>query len=168
LSVHELARSFIALLDSVLLPRSCAYVVGPLASGLAHYEALSAGLDVSPLRRKNEERFQAFSEHLRANLACPVFNPAILRVAGWSDAEHGLFFLDVIEKYAREAWLLDGWEYSRGATKEFIHCAMLGITCRDEQGGIVGPEEGRVRINEAVSHVEALGLDASKLRARLL
>jgi hypothetical protein len=101
-------------------------------------------------------------------LPYPVFDPGILRVEGWTDAQYGAFFIQILERIVKEAWFLDGWEFSHGATKEFMFCVKLGIPCFTEGGQIIDVELGRSMIRKASDYVDALGLNGSRLRSRLV
>ena len=149
------------------MPRSCAYVAGPLDSGGAYYEKVAVGLVSPKVREENEKRLGGFVEHLRSTLPYPVFDPGTLKVDGWTDAQHGAFFIRVLEKVAKEAWFINGWEFSHGATREFMHCTSLKIPCLNEMGGIIDLNAGRMMIGNAAEYVSSLGLDASRLRSRL-
>src|SRR5947209_8314570 len=106
---QQLQTVLLTLLDSILQRRSCAYVAGPLESGLGYYEQLATGKAVN-VRDENQKRLAKAVQQLRAVLPYPVFDPGVLRIHGWSDAEHGVFFIQVMERYAKEVWFLDGWE----------------------------------------------------------
>jgi hypothetical protein len=163
----DLNSTLLALLDSVLLPRSCAYIAGPLESGLSYYEQKVAGSQNPKVREDNERRLKVFAQTLRARLTYPVFDPGTFRIDGWTDAQHGAFFLQVIERIVKEAWFIDGWQFSHGATKEFMFCLKLEIPCFSETGQILGLEAGRSLIYKAAEYLETLGVDSSRLRSRL-
>ena len=165
---EQLSSALLALLDSVLLPRSCAYAAGPLDSGRGYYEKVAAGLPNPRVRTENERRLKSFVQILRTRLPYPVFDPGILRVEGWTDAQYGAFFIQILERIVKEAWFLDGWEFSHGATKEFMFCVKLGIPCFTEGGQIIDVELGRSMIRKASDYVDALGLNGSRLRSRLV
>ncbi len=155
------------LLDSVLNPHSAAYVSGPLDSGRLFYESLAKYSNpVADIRQRNQERLTEFAQKLRCRLPYPVIDPGPLRVHKWKGADYGIFFLEVLERYANEAWFIDGWEFSTGATKEFILCISKGIPCFTESGEGLTPHAGKLLVADAVSFIDALGLDSSKLRSR--
>lgn len=163
----ELSLGLLTLLNSVIPPNSCAYVAGPLESGREFYEHSAKGISCAQLRPENTRRFNLFVKELRARLVYPVFDPSIFIVKGWTAAEHGEFFLRVVSSLAKEVWFLEGWEFSSGATKEFVLCCQLGISCRDATGNAISCERGAILIQQAADHVESLGLDASKLLSRI-
>jgi|GEM_PF-2549753 len=154
------------LLDSVLEPKSCAYVAGPLDSGKEYYERLAAGEELLPMRKENEERLREFVRSLRKRLAYPVIDPGRLRISAWAGPDYGVFFLDVVQRYARECWFLNGWEYSTGATKEFVFCCATQTPCLSEFGERLTVPEGLRLINGAADLVRRLGMDDAKLRSR--
>jgi hypothetical protein len=155
------------LLDSVLAPQSCLYVAGPLNTGRQFYDLLARGVASPVVRPKNEAALTAFADTLRRRVHEPVIDSGRLSVPSWSGADYSEFFLDVIARYVRQVWFLDGWEYSHGATKEFVLCHSRGIQCLNQAGAPLSREAGMLLIAEAVTHVESLGLDASKLRRHL-
>jgi hypothetical protein len=167
MNFDEMSGLLFQTLESVLPARSCAYVAGPIDSGPAYYGALSSGVDASHVREENEQRLRAFVDLLRARLDCPVFDPSILRIESWTPNQHGDFFIRVLERFAKEVWFIDGWEFSHGATKEFVNCVRLGIPCLNEAGLVFDAPLGEALIREASDYVDSLGLDGSRLRSRL-
>jgi hypothetical protein len=157
------------LLDSVLIPNSVAYVAGPLDSGQLFYKLKSQKQSsLSLIRERNQYNLTNFAKQLRTKLTYPVIDPGLLRIPGWTNHDLGKFFLEIVERYAKEVWFLDGWEYSHGATKEFLFCVTKGISCFDQSGTLLTAESGKQLITKAAEYVSQLGLDSSKLRSRLL
>ena len=152
-------------LRSVVAPRGGAYVAGPLNTGPRLYE--EAPLEARAIRAANDLDMRAFVAQLRETVRRPVIDTSQLRPLGWSDRQIGEFFLAVLSELAGEAWFIDGWEFSRGATKEFEHCIRLGIPCFGGNGEALPSSSGMQLITEAIVRVEAHGEDASRLRARL-
>jgi hypothetical protein len=89
-----------------------------------------------------------------------VIDPGPLRVDGWSPRQIGDFFLQTIGRYAREAWFIDGWEYSSGATKDYLHCATLGIPCFAENGKPLDPNQAVALLASAVEVISRLDVSA--------
>jgi hypothetical protein len=158
---------FFQILDSVLEVKSCAYIAGPLNTGRTYYERTAAG-ELNPhVRPENEKRMHDFAETLRKMVQYPVFNSGLLKITEWSGQNYGTFFLEVISRYARECWFLDGWEYSTGATKEFIFCCTIQTPCFTESGRIVTIPEALQLIGNAADVVRDLKLNDAKLRSRI-
>jgi hypothetical protein len=155
------------LLDSVLQPRSCAYVAGPLDSGRALYERGACG-DGQPMRAENQNLLSAYAMELRKRLEYPVFDPGLLKIEGWSGREYSVFFLEIIRRYAKECWFVNGWEYSTGATKEFVFCCSIQMPCLTESGERLTIRDGIDLIQEAADCVHNLNRDDAKLRSRVL
>lgn len=156
------------MLDTVLEPRSAAYVAGPLASGRLHHADRSTlvrpDLD---LRAVNAQRLSAFAMNLRRRLDCPVIDPGILNVPGWS-ADHYLDLLsEVLRRYVREAWFIDDWQYSDGATAEYVLCLQIGTPCLTQMGEDLPVDSGHRLIRHAADDFAARGLDDTRLRSRL-
>jgi hypothetical protein len=164
---QQLNSILLALLDSALLAKSTAYAAGPLDSGRRFYEQLASGVPKPEVRQQNQQRLSLFVQRLRNALSYPVFDPGVLRVPLWTDAQHGSFFLRVIEKIAKEVWFVDGWEFSIGATKEFVYSCKLRLPCLDERGNEINLQLGKKMIRDAAEYVRGLGLDASKLMSRI-
>lgn len=159
---------FFQILDSVLEAKSSAYVAGPLNSGRTYYERSAAG-DPNPyVRPDNEKRMHEFTATLRKMVPYPVFNSGLLKIPEWSGQNYGAFFLEVISRYARDCWFLDGWEYSTGATKEFIFCCTIQIPCFTESGKNVTIPEALQLISTAADVVRDLKLSDAKLRSRIV
>jgi hypothetical protein len=160
------AEELFQILDSVLEPKSCAYVAGPLGSGRAYHERIALGDRRPAVRAENESRLSGYVLNLRKRLGCPVFDSGLLKVSGWSGRDYGTFFLEVIRRYAKECWFMDGWAYSIGATKEFVFCCTIQTPCLAESGERLIVEEGMRLIHEAADFVRGLGLNDAKLRSR--
>src|ERR1035437_2158966 len=160
------AGALFQILDSVLGPKSCAYAAGPLDSGRAYYERMAAGDHDPTVRAENEIRLDGFVLHLRRRLEYPVFDSGLLKIPDWSGREYGTFFLEVIRRYAKECWFMNGWEFSIGATKEFVFCCTIQTPCLTESGERLMQQEGLRLIRDAADFVRGLGLDDAKLRSR--
>lgn len=163
----DVARICLDLLESILDHGSAVYVAGPLDTGRDYYGALATHGNIDLVRLANQRRLSMFANSLRAAKTCPIIDPGQLRVPTWHGADYSNFFLEVIRRYAREAWYVDGWEYSSGATKEFTHCIQWQIPCYDERGDSLSVEGGAALIRAAVEDIERMGLMAEKLRSRL-
>jgi hypothetical protein len=61
---------------------------------------------------------------------------------------------------------MNGWEYSIGATKEFVFCCTIQTPCLAESGERLILQEGLRLIREAADFVCGLGLNDAKLRSR--
>jgi hypothetical protein len=161
------ARSLFQVLDSVLSAKSCAYVAGPLESGRAYYERLAAG-DLSSVREENEKRLSDVVLRLRKQLHYPVFDSGLLKIPGWSGKDYDVFFRETIRRYAKECWFVDGWEYSTGATKEFVFCFVNETLCLDEAGRPLTVDAGTRLIRDAADFVSSIKLNDAKLRSRIV
>jgi hypothetical protein len=156
-------------LASVVGSEGAAYVCGPLSTGRAYYELISQDKlrEADSIRLVNEQAMRRFAESLRRRLRCPVIDPALLRIPEWSSKEIGDFFIQVIDRFVCELRCMDGWEFSRGATKEFQFAMVRKVRCLDERGNALGAREGIALITAAQRHVSSLGLDSSRLQARV-
>lgn len=157
------------IVDSLIHKNSAIYVAGPLESGKEYYELTASGnYTQGQIRPKNQVKLTNFAISLRQKLNQPVIDPGILKIPGWEGRDYGTFFIKVIENYAKEVWFMDEWEFSGGATKEFQFCVINGIRCCNERGDALTSEIGRIMIKNAISYVEELNLDSSRLKSRLL
>ena len=150
---------------SVVPAKGGVYVAGPLNSGPRLYSGRAG--HVTAVREANDRDMRAFVTKLRSASFGPVIDSSRLRPRGWSDRAIGDLFLTILSEFVREAWFMDGWEYSRGATKEFLHCLRFGIPCRLADGHPLSLRDGLDRQAQAVADIEARGFDAMPLRARL-
>jgi hypothetical protein len=163
----QATQSLFQALDSVLAPNSCAYVAGPLESGKAYYERLAAG-DLGSVREENEKRIGEVVLRLRTRLLYPVFDSGRLKIPGWSGKDYDLFFREIIRRYAKECWFVDGWEYSTGSTKEFLFCFVNTTPCLDESGTRLTVDAGIRLIRDAADFVSGMKLNDAKLRSRIV
>lgn len=164
-SMHNIC---INLLRSVLSPKCAIYVAGPLDSGLLYFESiLQQKLSPDEIRAKNQERLTEFVGTLRLREHSPVIDPGLLRIPNWTGHDYGKLFVEIIEIFAKEAWFLNGWEFSNGATKEFMFCISNRIPCYDEKKGTLTQEKGMSMIENAVTYLESRGVDVHNLRSRL-
>jgi hypothetical protein len=155
-------------INSILGPHSTAYVSGSLETGRSYYESLAKNGTAEPhIRDKNQERLTNFVKELRFRLEYPVIDPGLLKISGWSGSNYDSFFKKVIGRYVKEVWFLDGWEYSSGSTKEFIYCISNKIRCLTQSGTELTSEAGKLLICQAVSYINKLGLESSKLSSRI-
>jgi hypothetical protein len=135
-------------MGSVLEPHSACYVAGPIAGG---------GPTLFPARpndrarqeHENRIRLAESASSLRSILPIPVIDPGLLVVSGWEGEDYSRFFLEVIARFVKEIRFLDGWEYSLGATKEFVFGRRRGIDCLTFQGEQISLEMGQAAILNA-------------------
>lgn len=153
---------------SVTGPKACRYAAGPLTSGRDFVEAQAARLpiDSERLRAKNQERLTAFVATLRSSSPAPVIDPGLLQVPGWGGAAYSTFFLRVIDELCFEVWLLDGWAFSRGVTKEVLFAFDRGIPCFDQSGERLTVTAAVDGVDQAISVTAAAGVDAAVLMRR--
>jgi hypothetical protein len=164
----ELTDLLLAAIGSVANPRSCRYVAGPLTTGPEYYEQLAAGdLDADAIRMAGEQRIRELVERLRRQSAMPVVDPGLLRVSDWSNKVYGDFFLRVLERFGAEVWLAENWEFSTGATKEYLFAVERAIPCFDALGRPVLPGQATQLIGQAAERVRRLGIQTDLFDRRL-
>jgi hypothetical protein len=164
-----LQRYLLEAVASVVPLRGGAYVAGPLAAGRRYFELLASGQETaaSSIRQRNEEEMKIFVAALRSRLPYPVIDPGLIKIDDWTAREIGDFYLKIIELFVGEIWLMDGWEYSRGATKEFQFALAHGVRCLDSHGTPISADDGHKMISEVVAHLNKLGIDPSRFIERL-
>ena len=154
------------MLDSVLDHRAAAYASGPLQTGRLYYEAragrLPAGFDV---RKFNGTRLSRFARQLRDKLPYPVIDPGLLVVDSWTGGDYLDLYLEILGRYAKEIWFIDGWQYSSGATAEYRAALEAGMPCLDSSGERLSPNRAEALISGAVDHIGSLGLEANVILA---
>lgn len=161
----EVSRICFLILDSIIDQKSAAYVAGPLDTGKAYYHQRIGPTE--NVRQINQGRLTQFARQLRTRISYPVIDPGVLQVSFWSGSDYSTFFLQVIERYAKEVWFIDGWEFSIGATKEFKYCVSWGLPCFDERGTPLSPENGKTLILQAASYIADSGYDTSKFKSHI-
>lgn len=168
-SQELLQRYLLDAIGSVVPPRGGAYVAGPLATGRRYYELVAAGQEVaaSKVREENEGKMKAFVVSLRHQLSYPVIDPGLIKLDGWTSWQVGEFYIRVIELFVKEVWFMDGWEYSRGATKEFQFAIDNDVVCLDSRGVVISSEEGCRMISDVVLHLRQLGINPSRFVDRI-
>lgn len=168
LSYDELSDLLLDALRSVVDERSATYVAGPLATGRRYYDELLAGIpNVEDVRRSNERSMRRVVSELRGRLGWPVIDPGVLRVNHWSPSEHGTLFLRVVADLCRDVVFVEGWEFSSGATKEFVFAQEQGIPCLDSSENIITLEQGRLLLQDAMTVVGQSGGPVEVFERRL-
>lgn len=166
--IDDSAAILMTMLQSVLRPKTALYACGALTTGASFYlTPPDTRVDSDKLRLINQKNLTRFAERLRETRPEPVIDPGLLRVRGWTGDHYGSFFLEVISIFAKEIHLCDGWEYSRGSTKEFVYGIQNGIPFYAEDGERVSLHNGFNLISEAVRNIEKYGHSAERLRRRL-
>jgi hypothetical protein len=160
-------EALIAAMQSVAAPHSCCYLAGPLTTSEAALMG-RADLSLAEIESRNRARMQEIAGYLRRRLTYPVIDSSVLQVPGWAGSDYGRFFLRVIEELCFEIRFIDGWEYSMGATKEFVYSQKLRISCFDENGAGLTVDAGIRLIEIAVRKMESVGIENSRYAGRLL
>ncbi len=167
-SNDDLSRLLLTALKSVLEPKSAVYAAGPLDTGKLYFEAIASGTHDPSIRIRNQAALSAFVAAIREKVRpAPVIDPGLLQVEKWTPREIGVLFLESITLFAKEAWFIDGWEYSTGATKEYLHCVSIGTPCFTQSGMPLSMDLACSLLTKAIDFIASIGLDAAKLRERL-
>lgn len=159
-------ETLLAAMQSVAAPHSCCYLAGPLTSSEAKLMG-RAQLSWAEIESRNRARMQEIAAILRRRLTYPVIDSSVLQVPGWAGPDYGRFFLHVMEELCFEIRFIDGWEYSMGATKEFIRAQELRMPCFNQNGAQLTVEAGIKLIETVVGNMESAGIENSRYVARL-
>lgn len=162
-------RHLLEAIGSVVPPHEAAYVAGPLATGQRYYELLASGDSeaASRVRQENEVAMGRFVSTLRTKLSYPVIDSGVMKIENWAAREIGELYLKIISSFAKEIWFMDGWEYSRGATKEFQFGVANGVSTLNSSGKTLSAEQGCRLIKAAAARLMALGIDATRFVDRI-
>ena len=153
---------------SVVGRHSCCYVAGPVTSSLEIL--LSPEVDGNSresMVKANRQRMHEVVDHLRGKLSVPVIDPGLLIVDEWEPRDYGAFFLRVLEELSCEVRLMNGWQFSFGASKEVVHAAKLGLPCRSIDGEAVTVSHAVELLSGAVETLGARGMDRSRFVQRV-
>lgn len=157
--------------------REAEYVSTPLSTGLGFiewYRSIGKQLtrDADAYRRAHEAsviavnalRARHFIERLRTERRI-VIEPTSLNLPHWTQNDYRHLWGQLIERYARRVWLLDGWQFSSGCAFEFYVASQSGIETLSQHGTYISRRQGSQMIADAVIQTESLGLSADFLRA---
>lgn len=170
LTCAALADLLLDAMGSLVDDPVCRYVAGPLATGREYYDLVGRDeFDGEELRQKNAGEMRRFVRRLRAaHPTVPVIDSGVLRVPMWTGSQHGEFFLEVIERMCTEVVFMDGWEFSLGATREFVFAQRICRRCVDQSTkDELSADYGAALIRSAVHTVEKLGHKGERLRSRI-
>ncbi len=161
----------VAMLGSVLQPRSATYVSSPITSGrrLLHWhispQRTEQRFEEMVLRPNLEDAVTAITR-IRASVRQPVIDPTALpSLVGWSQDDYRYLWRLVIESFANEVVFLDGWAYSSGCAYEFLIATTLELMTRSLNGSRISLLEAIDSIRIAENETSSVRADASFLRA---
>jgi hypothetical protein len=97
-----------------------------------------------------------------------VIDPSsLIDISGWGQKDYHAFWVGVIDQYAERILFLDGWQYSDGATTEFIAAIRLGLPTFTEHLSPLTVDDGKDLLRVAIEEYESVGLDPKLLRRSL-
>lgn len=166
----EVRTNFLRGLGCVLSPHSATYVAMPITSGRRFIqwhrrsgkslsgEAYNQGL-LHEVEEPNKRRGHEYVIGLRARRqkhgGRPVIEPASLSVSGFDQSHYIALWTAVIEQFAAEVILLDGWQYSVGCSTEFSVAHLNSLAVTDEKGHSLEIADGAKLVAAAASELDA-------------
>lgn len=124
------------------------YCAGPITSGRARSVESTEKL---LFKKNNIELGRAKAARLRGEMSGSVIEPFSLSVDDWSQNEYRAFWRLVIERLCDRVLFLDDWQYSNGASFEFLVATNSGKLTLDERGQELSRAEGTQKIREAIT-----------------
>lgn len=116
----------------------------------------------------NVQRAASVLEVLRWHHTGLIINPTGLDVPGWEQTDYHEFWTKVLSRYSQRAIFLNGWEYSRGCTIEFLVAQKNGIDCVNEKLQPLDLNTAAGLMSEAIKEIEAVKGDSSAIRKSYL
>jgi hypothetical protein len=169
--------------ESALAPRTAIYCSAPITSGRRYIEWLQTRRERTSIDElSNEERAlhqkhviepnqrhgKQVADRLRQRSGKPVIDPtAVGPVEGWRQADWIAFWEEVIGRYVSELVMIEGWEYSFGCTHEFWFAQSHDLPCYNESISLISPSDAVRSIRRAIGELEAINVDAAKLKSVL-
>ncbi len=163
-------------LKTVLPAGSAIYIATPITSGLRFAEwfdtkgrYLIGNAEMYVAARKanvdkiNITEAEGYAAALRLSLKKPVINPGLLDAENWGQPDYRFFWRNVIENLCEALYLRDGWEYSSGASYEYLIASLKGIPRINQAGHRVPPEGAANAIANALRLLRQKNADTSFL-----
>jgi hypothetical protein len=151
----------VAAMRSVIEPKTCIYLAGPITSGFHMAVSADESLDTESL---NRAALAKGARRLRMTTGRLVIDPGHLIVGGWEWRQYGEFFLRVLDTFAAEVRFLPGWNYSFGATAEFVYASEIQLPCLDLEGDPLRCAQGRDMISRAAQELRSGGAFNAAMR----
>jgi hypothetical protein len=172
-------RLMLGALGCAIDGRVAVYVSAPITTGRRFVDwRLGPGADLSPAdeeyaRQHRQQVVVPNCVHVKPLVArCRqrfggvVIDPTALDdVTGWTQRDYHRFWALVIERFAATTVFVDGWEFSRGCTLEFVEALRTGSRMLREDLSPLRPEDG-VRLIEraaAITSRNQLTAEAAEL-----
>lgn len=114
----------------------------------------------------NVQHAGAFIEGLRwrhAQLSPqPLYvDPTTCDVPGWTQNQYDEFWELVLRHHVKCIIFADGWEYSRGARREFMVAHQAGINCVDADMRVLTFRDGTARMEAAEKEINTLWINSA-------
>jgi hypothetical protein len=160
------------ILGSVVGNNAATYLSVPITSG-KRYSVLNnrhnGKLDLSLPDHRDQHRREVIepnivlarlvSTQLRKTSSAVVIDPTGLEdVPGWTQNDYLFFWACVIKKFARKVVFIDGWQYSKGCSYEFLVAHTNRIKTYNDQIKPVTLNKGIRLIKQAMDELEATSM----------
>lgn len=147
------------------------YMSTPITTGPGMVDYLRAGGDSNPDLNGDLVRSEVIAANMEAlppvrdNIAGTFRNdmlidPTEVTVDGWSQREYMRFWAEVIELYADQMVMADGWELSTGCTFEFMLAWEIGIPVYDSECKMLDNAHVLELLNNAINTLDEVGRDS--------
>lgn len=176
------AQSYEAPLPALLLQSmACAcgegdavYLSGPLTTGerfVTWYQATGYQIErenpvaynkamAEAVLGPNVQALRTTAQSLRRNVARTVIEPASLTVPSWAQADYHDFWRAVIDQFASEIVVADGWVFSTGCAVEIDFGLSRGVPVRNIDGQPFSRDSFRREMSRAAKVLSELGSSA--------
>lgn len=165
---------------------SFAYVSGPMQSGKTEYavmekygaktraelkqKARDPKVNVKEIIIPNAKALREFAKTVARRTTLPVANPSDFHVRNWEDNEDQYLavWIPFVEKHAAELHMIDGWNYSTGATMEFLtflekQKSGQSVKIYDHEGKEIDAKRGLELVQEGIENIRTRGFHVEKL-----
>ena len=176
----EVAEGMLSVLRCVTDEHSAVYCSAPITSGRRSLDwsdrngyslstvddvpAEMRGMFAQEVIEPNIAHARAFASQLRTRTNEIIIDPTAVRgLTNWTQRDWLTFWEDVIVHYAHRVVFLNDWQFSNGCSHEFLVAQRNQIPSLDEWGNVIGLEEGRRLIENAVREFESRGRSAKHL-----
>jgi hypothetical protein len=154
---------------TVLHGRDATYVSAPITTGrsvlmqLRKTKRRDAEINLAETYHANKRRLTRLVRRLRRE-TCVVINPGDLcDVPGWTQSDYRVLWSQVIERFAKIVVFLNGWQYSNGASFEYLVATRAGCVTRTQGGAALHRSRALTLLKKAVNETRGVSQDTAFL-----